>query len=61
MNEEAPQFLLAKYDSVDLIDKGVDGRIYKCVRHGAVTAVKVLATLDSVARARFAREVEILK
>src|SRR5690348_16707627 len=61
MNEEALQFLLAKYDSVDLIDKGVDGWVYKCVRNDAVTAVKVLATLDSVARARFAREVEILK
>lgn len=61
MNEVAPQFLLAKYDSVDLIDKGVDGWVYKCVRRDALTAVKVLATLDSVARARFAREVEILK
>jgi len=41
MNQEVPQFLLAKYDSVDLIDKGVDGWVYKCVRHDAVTAVKV--------------------
>lgn len=61
MNEAVPLFLSAKYDSVDFVDKGVDGCVYKCVRQGAVTAVKVLATLDSVARARFAREAEILK
>jgi eukaryotic-like serine/threonine-protein kinase len=61
MNEAFPGFLLAKYRSVDLIDKGVDGWVYKCVRDGAVTAVKVLSTLDSVARARFDQECEILK
>lgn len=58
----APDFLLSKYESVDLIDEGAEGSVYKCVRQGTTTAVKVLANpLDSVARARFDQEVEILK
>lgn len=61
MKDAIPEFLLAKYDSVEFIDKGVDGWVYKCVRNGTVTAVKILSTLDSVARARFDREVEILR
>lgn len=62
MNQATPQFLLAKYDSVQFIDKGVDGCVYKCVCNGTVTAVKVLVDpLDPVARARFDREVQVLK
>lgn len=62
MNKTPPDFLLSKYDSVELIDEGADGHVYKCIRKGTITAVKVLAdSLDSVARARFDREVEILK
>ncbi|HAF13425.1 MAG TPA: hypothetical protein DHU55_02570 [Blastocatellia bacterium] len=62
VNQATPKFLLAKYDSVEFIDKGADGCVYKCVRNGTVTAVKVLADpLDAVARARFDREGEILK
>jgi serine/threonine protein kinase len=62
VNQETPKFLLAKYDSVQFIDRGVDGCVYKCVRNGTATAVKVLLDpLDTVVRARFAREVEILK
>jgi len=58
----APDFLLSKYESVDLIDEGGDSSVYKCVREDTTTAVKVLANpLDSIARARFDREVEILK
>lgn len=52
MNEAVPQFLLAKNDSVDLIDKGVDGWVYKCVRNGAVTAVKNLFGCSRSARVR---------
>lgn len=57
-----PDFLLSKYESVDFIDEGADGSVYKCIRQGTTTAVKVLGNpLDAVARARFDREVEILK
>jgi serine/threonine protein kinase len=57
-----PDFLLSKYESVGLIDEGADGSVYKCVRQRTTTAVKVLANpLDSVARARFDQEVQILK
>jgi len=57
-----PNFLLSKYESVDFVDEGADASVYKCVRQGTTTAVKVLANpLDSVANARFDREVEILK
>lgn len=62
MNQATPKFLLAQYDLAQFIDKGLDGCVYKCVRNGTVTAVKVLVdALDTVARARFDREVEILK
>jgi serine/threonine protein kinase len=62
VSEERPDFLVSKYESVELIDKGSDGSVFKCVREGATSAVKVLADpLDSVARMRFDREVEILK
>jgi len=57
-----PDFLLSKYDSVELLDQGGDSSVYKCVRQGTITAVKVLADpLDSIACARFDREVAILK
>lgn len=42
VNQATPKFLLAKYDSVQFIDKGIDGCVYKCVRNDTVTAVKVL-------------------
>ena len=59
MNQPIPKFLLAKYESVEFLDKGVDGCVYKCARNSTVTAVKVLLdSLDTVARARFDREVE---
>lgn len=59
--EPQPRFLLARYDSVEFIDEGVDGCVYKCIRDGGATAVKILHTLDPIARARFDREIEILK
>jgi serine/threonine protein kinase len=59
--DSRPEFLLAKYACVDIIGQGADGRVYKCIRNGTVTAVKVLNMLDPVSRARFRQEVEILK
>src|SRR6266481_4975161 len=56
-----PEFLLRKYESVEFIGEGADGHVYKCVRDGVTTAVKVLNSLDAMSRSRFAREVEILK
>jgi serine/threonine protein kinase len=62
VNQAIPNFLLARYESVEFLDKGVDGCVYRCVHNSTVTAVKVLLNpLDTVARTRFGREVEILK
>lgn len=61
ISETPPEFLLAKYELVEFVDRGSDGSVFKCVRDGNATAVKILYTLDSVARARFDREVDILK
>jgi serine/threonine protein kinase len=62
VSKTLPNFLLSKYESVELIDKGADSSVFKCVRQDAPTAVKVLADpLDFVARRRFDQEVEILK
>jgi serine/threonine protein kinase len=56
-----PKFLQAKYDSVEFIDRGAHGRVFKCARSGLTTAVKILDELDPVARARFKGEVDILQ
>jgi eukaryotic-like serine/threonine-protein kinase len=56
-----PDFLRAKYDGVELLDRGAHGRVYKCTRAGVTTAVKVLDELDPVSRSRFQSEVDILR
>jgi serine/threonine protein kinase len=58
---EIPKFLQAKYDNVEFIDHGAHGRVYKCTRAEAVTAVKVLDALDSESQKRFRSEVDILR
>jgi serine/threonine protein kinase len=59
--EPPPNFLLVKYGSVEFIDEGVDGCVYKCIREGTATAVKILHTLDPIAHSRFDQEIGILK
>jgi serine/threonine protein kinase len=56
-----PKFLLEKYDSVEFIDKGAHGWVYKCARAELITAVKVLDALDSESQAGFKREIDILR
>src|SRR5262245_29716244 len=56
-----PEFLQTKYESIKLMGEGAHGRVYKCMRDGGATAVKVLHALDSKSRARFAREVDLLR
>lgn len=55
-----PEFLRTKYEKVEFIDRGAYGRVYKCTRAGTTTAVKILDELDSISRARFKAEVDIL-
>lgn len=55
-----PEFLLAKYDKVEFIDRGGYGQVYECTRAGVTTAVKVLDALDPIYRNRFEREIDIL-
>lgn len=59
--EMTPEFLQAKYDAVEFIDRGAYGRVYKCTRAGVETAVKILDELDPVSRTRFVGEVSILQ
>ncbi|HWW75200.1 MAG TPA: serine/threonine-protein kinase [Pyrinomonadaceae bacterium] len=54
-------FLRAKYEAVEFIDRGAYGRVYKCTRAGTTTAVKILDELDPVSRTRFEGEVDILR
>jgi serine/threonine protein kinase len=56
-----PQFLRAKYDHVEFVDRGAYGRVYKCNRSGVTTAVKILDDLDSVSKARFHSEISIIR
>lgn len=56
-----PTFLIAKYDSVDLIDQGAHGGVFKCVLGENTTAVKVLGSSDPVLGSRFQREIDILR
>lgn len=59
--DTAPEFLRTKYDEVEFIDRGAYGRVYKCTRTEVTTAVKILDTLDPIARARFKGEVDIIR
>lgn len=59
--DKTPEFLPAKYDEVEFIDGGAYGRVYKCTRAGATTAVKVLDELDPISRARFEGEIGLLR
>ena len=34
-----PDFLRAKYDEVELLDRGAHGRVYKCTRAGVTIAI----------------------
>lgn len=61
MKPDPPSFLLNKYEAIQLTGSGADGQVYKCVRAGVITAVKVLNSDDTVVRLRFEKEVEILK
>lgn len=61
MKPDPPSFLLSKYETFQLIGSGADGQVYRCVRAGVITAVKVLNSDDTVVRSRFQKEVEILK
>ena len=56
-----PQFLLKKYESVEFVDEGAFGRVYKCSVGKTVTAVKLLVAIDSVSRIRFEREADMLR
>ena len=40
--DSTPEFLRTKYESVEVIGEGGDGRVYKCTRGERVTAVKIL-------------------
>ncbi len=59
--DSTPKFLRIKYEKVEFIARGAYGRVYKCVRSGKTTAVKVLDALDPAARTRFKGEVDILR
>lgn len=58
--DSTPEFLRAKYESVELIGEGGDGRVYKCQRGERVTAVKTLVALDLASQTRFLSEADIL-
>jgi len=58
--DSTPEFLRAKYESVELIGEGGDGRVYKCTRGERVTAVKTLVALDLQSQTRFLSEANIL-
>jgi serine/threonine protein kinase len=56
-----PKFLIDKYETVEFVDEGAFGSVYRCTRSSATSAVKILTVSDSVARIRFEREAEILQ
>ncbi len=56
-----PKFLQEKYDNVEFIAQGDYGRVYKCARAEAITAVKILDAFDSESQERFKTEIKILQ
>ena len=58
--ERVNEVLASKYESVELIGEGGDGRVYKCQRVQRVTAVKTLVALDLASQRRFLSEADIL-